>query len=371
MLLSTVDGDHGGAGLAGAGAGEGMGVDPLPRVLGDLDPGAGDPRVRPGEVPGQPQPEVLDLADPVPGEGEDGVLLRVGGQHVRVVAGQVGGGEVAAQRGRDGQVLDPVLRGGAVHRHHPDLGLAVLVGAQHDPHRSAPAVGGVRPRREQQRDVVVGGRLPDGERHGDPRVERVRRSGRRCGRSARGRRAAGRRRPSRQRPSASVTPAGPRPAARPGYRPPGGRWSRPGRAWTGSPVLLPRHQPCRPGHRSPARPGHPATSVSTRRRVISASWRVVSARSAAGSLPSRRRSSARISAGVPAGGADQEDVPEAVLVRAVGRGQLGPQLVVRGADGGLLAAGRGRLGRVARGALADPRVRGQRLLDLGPGEAQR
>ena len=75
--------------------------DAVPAVLGDLHPGAGDPRVRAGEVPGQPQPEVLDLADPVPGEGEDGVLLRVGGQHVRVVAGQVGGGEVAAQRASD------------------------------------------------------------------------------------------------------------------------------------------------------------------------------------------------------------------------------------------------------------------------------
>jgi hypothetical protein len=135
VLGAVLDGDHGRADLA-AGAGEGVAVvgDAVPAVLLDLDPGPGDPRVRPGEVAGQPQPEVLDLADPVPGQREDRVLLGVGGQHVGVVAGQVGGGEVAPQRRGDGQVLDGVPVGAAVDGDHPHLGLPVLVRPQLDAH---------------------------------------------------------------------------------------------------------------------------------------------------------------------------------------------------------------------------------------------
>ena len=73
--------------------------DPVPAVLLDGDLRPGHPLEVVHEVPAQPEPEVLDLTHPVLlGEGVDGVLLRVGGDDLGVVAGQVGVGEVAAQR---------------------------------------------------------------------------------------------------------------------------------------------------------------------------------------------------------------------------------------------------------------------------------
>jgi len=60
------------------------------------------------EVAGQPQRELLDRPHPGPGERVHGVLLRVGRQHSRVVAGQVGAGHVAGQRDGDVEVGDLV-----------------------------------------------------------------------------------------------------------------------------------------------------------------------------------------------------------------------------------------------------------------------
>src|SRR4028119_115254 len=58
------------------------------------------------------------------------VLLRGGGEDVRVVARGVRRGEVAAQGGAHVQVDDPVPGGTAVDRDDADLRLAVLVRAE-------------------------------------------------------------------------------------------------------------------------------------------------------------------------------------------------------------------------------------------------
>jgi hypothetical protein len=110
-------------------------LDAVPAVLLDPDLSPGDPLEVVGEVAPQAQPEVLDLAHPVLlGEGVDGVLLGVGGDHVRVVAAGVGGGEVAPQRGGHAEVLElvPVAVPGDVDQ--ANLGLAVLVVAERDGH---------------------------------------------------------------------------------------------------------------------------------------------------------------------------------------------------------------------------------------------
>jgi hypothetical protein len=91
------------------------------------------------EVAGQRQRVPLDRRDAVRlRERVAGVLLRVGGQHFRLVAVEVSGGEVTAQRGGDGEVADLVA---CPVPHDPDeavLRLAVPVVSQHDAHRQLP-----------------------------------------------------------------------------------------------------------------------------------------------------------------------------------------------------------------------------------------
>src|SRR5690606_32258014 len=149
VLAVAVDGHRGGALLVAA-AQERVVVpgaadrDPVPAVLFDQDAGAVHRRLGGDEVPAQSQREVLYLADRLLlGEGVDGVLLGVGGQDRRVVAFVVGGVEVATQRRADGEVLDAVPGGAAVHRNQADFRLAVLVGADDDPHWwSTPSISG-------------------------------------------------------------------------------------------------------------------------------------------------------------------------------------------------------------------------------------
>ena len=228
--------------------------DPLPAVGLHGHPRAGDPVVGAGEVPGQPQAERLGGADAVPREREDGVLLRVRRQDVGVVAGRVGGGEVAAQARADIEVDEGVPRGRAVDRDHADLGLSVLVRPEHDRHaahcctwnlgRSAPAVGRVGERRQQQRHVVVLGGLLDDEGEHDLRVERVACPARRT--TGRSRRPAGAC-PPRSRPRSAGTgrrgrsrprPAGPHPRTAGRRSPPrAARPPSPARAWRRSLTL--------------------------------------------------------------------------------------------------------------------------------------
>src|SRR5690606_14324626 len=134
---------------------------------------------------------VLGGGDGVLGEGEDGVLVGVGGHDPALVAHGVGVGEVPPQLGGDGQLGDAVARLVAVHLHETDLGLAVLVlpeddrpgplaggghgwllrcvmwagaaggGAGRGTGRSAAPVGGVGERAEEAGHVVVGAPLLD------------------------------------------------------------------------------------------------------------------------------------------------------------------------------------------------------------------
>jgi hypothetical protein len=101
-----------------------------------VHPGTRDRLRRVDEVAGEPQAELLRLADAVAGEGVDGVLLRVRGQHAGVVTGQVGGVEVAGQRGADVEVDDlvPLAAVGraAVDPDEAGLRLAVLVLAERE-----------------------------------------------------------------------------------------------------------------------------------------------------------------------------------------------------------------------------------------------
>ncbi len=109
--------------------------DPLPRVALGGPPAARDPVERAGEVIGKAQQELLGRSDAAARECEHGVLLRVGGHDVAVVAREVGGREIPAQLRRDAEILDLVAGVVARDLHDPHLGLAVLVGTQDDAHQ--------------------------------------------------------------------------------------------------------------------------------------------------------------------------------------------------------------------------------------------
>src|SRR5882672_8513122 len=86
------------------------------------------------ELVGESKGEVLDLADRrILRQCEDGVLLRVGRDHLAVVAGQMCGGEVTRQHDAHGHVLDVVNRPLGTALGDADdmgLGLPVLVVAK-------------------------------------------------------------------------------------------------------------------------------------------------------------------------------------------------------------------------------------------------
>jgi hypothetical protein len=83
------------------------------------------------EVAGQQRSERLRGRHAVlAGERVDRVLLGVSGQHGGVVAGEVGGGEVAGERHAHVEV-DQLVRVRAADLHDADLGLAVVVRTQH------------------------------------------------------------------------------------------------------------------------------------------------------------------------------------------------------------------------------------------------
>ena len=127
-----------------------------PRVLGDVDARRGDRRPAGQEVLGQRAGERLGLLDAVlAGERVDDVAHRVGGEQVAVVAAEVRGAEVAAQRDVDREVAQLVAARGAGHPHQAHRRLAVAVIAERGGHRSAPPVGRVAERAQQQRDVDV------------------------------------------------------------------------------------------------------------------------------------------------------------------------------------------------------------------------
>src|SRR5207302_23691 len=83
-------------------------VDVRPRGFVDVDPSPINRRELADEMPRQPETEIFDLADRLASKREDGVLLRVGGDDLAVVAADVGLGEIAGQRDGDGEVLDRI-----------------------------------------------------------------------------------------------------------------------------------------------------------------------------------------------------------------------------------------------------------------------
>jgi hypothetical protein len=107
-----------------------------------VDAGLGDRLEVVHEVPGQAQPEVLDLADRrLLGKGVHGALLGVGQDQVGVVAAQVDVGQVAGQGEADVEVLELVAVPVPGDPDHADLGLPVLVVSEADGHRELPPGG--------------------------------------------------------------------------------------------------------------------------------------------------------------------------------------------------------------------------------------
>ena len=137
VLLAAVDRDDGGAGLLSRAHpavvvvdSVGPDGDALPGVLLDLDAGALDRLDVADEVAGEGEREVLDLADAfLLRVRVDGLLLRVGRQDARLVADQMGVGEVAAKRRRDVEVANLMASRVAVDPHDAVLGLPILVRA--------------------------------------------------------------------------------------------------------------------------------------------------------------------------------------------------------------------------------------------------
>src|SRR5215469_15945909 len=165
-------------------------------------------------MPAEPERELLDLAHPVLlGEGVDGVLLRVGGDDLGVVAAQVRVGEVAAQRARHVQVLDLVPPAVAGDVDQADLRLAVLIVAEGDGHGDSAS----------SRDMETYLRVMNfPERGGTPRIRPA------AGPPAR----PARPRAGQPRPAAGPPPAAGRPAAVPAAAGGTGRRAPPGPLWS-------------------------------------------------------------------------------------------------------------------------------------------
>ena len=78
-------------------------------------------------MPRETDAKILDLANRILGEREDGVLLRIGGHDLAVVAGEMRLGEVAGQGNADVEVFELVARTGLRDPNHVRLRLAILV----------------------------------------------------------------------------------------------------------------------------------------------------------------------------------------------------------------------------------------------------
>ena len=170
--------------VSAAGPGERVRTEPAPAVLLNGHPGPRDGRLGVDEVPGQPQPELLDLVDARAARAKAYTVffcVSVGStlalSPVRWVAARSPASATLTlrsdqrrarrRRGAPGPAGSRPCRTGWVRARSPC---------------SAPSVGGVAVRAQQQRNVVVPVRLGDEEDHGHLREER--RAGRRCRRPA-------------------------------------------------------------------------------------------------------------------------------------------------------------------------------------------
>src|SRR5207245_4883470 len=131
-----------GEALLRAGSKEGVWMRPaadvyaVPRILLDRHARAMDGSELSGEMAGKAQREFLDLADRhFLREREHGVLLRVGGNDLAVVARRVTGVELARERDAHVDVFDRMGLAVPGHANQVRLRLAVLVVAQDDRHR--------------------------------------------------------------------------------------------------------------------------------------------------------------------------------------------------------------------------------------------
>src|ERR1700736_306786 len=110
-------------------------VDPLPWILLDRHARAMDGSELSSEMPGQAQRELLDLADRrFLRERKHGVLLRVGGNDLAVVAHGMAVTEVARKRDAHVDVLDRMGLAVPGHADQVRLRFAVLVVAEDDRH---------------------------------------------------------------------------------------------------------------------------------------------------------------------------------------------------------------------------------------------
>src|SRR4030095_15231594 len=125
------------------------------------------------KVTGQPQAEGLNGVDTVPGEGVHRVLLRVGRQYVRVVAGEMGVGEVSREGDADVEIDEVVPVLGTSQPYQAHLGLSVVVRTEHvsSPGRAsigtgsaAVARGDAAPAVPRRRQLIPRGRTQIGPR---------------------------------------------------------------------------------------------------------------------------------------------------------------------------------------------------------------
>ena len=100
----------------------------------DVHAGAVDGRELADEMPGQPEAEILDVADRVAREGENGVLLGVSRHDFAVVPAEVRLGEIARKRNGDCEVPNFMGPTGLCDPNDMRLRLAVLVVAEDDGH---------------------------------------------------------------------------------------------------------------------------------------------------------------------------------------------------------------------------------------------
>src|SRR5215472_6936140 len=98
-------------------------------MLGDFHSNFGNLRIAAEEMVDQKLGEFLNAGDIVlSGKHVDGVLDRVGGQNLAVVAGFIRGVEITPKKNSRRDVLETVLLSAAIELHQPDARFAVRVG---------------------------------------------------------------------------------------------------------------------------------------------------------------------------------------------------------------------------------------------------
>ena len=152
--------------LEGVPVGPPADLDSGPRVLDDVHARACDGRPCGEEMLDEPPPERFDGVDRILlGKRIDRVAHRVGGEQAGVVPLGVRGVEVALESDVDREIAEVVSAGPARDLDETDLGLSVPGPTENDRHSSAPSIGAVAKRAEQQWDVIMLLTLADDKSH--------------------------------------------------------------------------------------------------------------------------------------------------------------------------------------------------------------